>query len=155
MVADHFAILKVGPALTFAFREAVFSLSQIEREWLSGRSGISLSNITEIIETAMLQEPVYWKKYYHGSDSELGLARRYSYSDRIRYYWPHHEIQEALQRLIQNLSAQPLPLTLVSQFMPLQYQHIQDGQIKCTPLNLIHDKVIQVCRSYTFACSYP
>ena len=32
MVEDHFAILKVGPWLTFAFREAVLALSAIERE---------------------------------------------------------------------------------------------------------------------------
>lgn len=30
LVEDHFAILKVGPALTFAFREAVFALAAIE-----------------------------------------------------------------------------------------------------------------------------
>ena len=35
MVMDHFAILKVGPWLTFAFREAVFALAAIETEWLS------------------------------------------------------------------------------------------------------------------------
>lgn len=32
LVRDHFAILKVGPALTFALREAIFALAQIEQE---------------------------------------------------------------------------------------------------------------------------
>ena len=32
MVVDHLAILKVGPWLTYAFREAVFSLAAIEAE---------------------------------------------------------------------------------------------------------------------------
>ena len=32
LVRDHFAILKVGPALTFAYREAVLSLALIEKE---------------------------------------------------------------------------------------------------------------------------
>src|SRR5437763_5642484 len=34
MVRDHFAILKVGPALTFALREALWGLDAIEREWI-------------------------------------------------------------------------------------------------------------------------
>lgn len=36
LVEDHFAILKVGPWLTFAMREAIFALSEIERNWLAG-----------------------------------------------------------------------------------------------------------------------
>ncbi len=32
LVQDHFAILKVGPALTFAFREAIFALVNMENE---------------------------------------------------------------------------------------------------------------------------
>ena len=32
MVADHFTLLKVGPCLTNAFREAVFALEEIEAE---------------------------------------------------------------------------------------------------------------------------
>ena len=30
MVEAHFAILKVGPGLTYAFREAVFALAEME-----------------------------------------------------------------------------------------------------------------------------
>ena len=33
LVRDHFAILKVGPAVTFALREAIWALDRIEREW--------------------------------------------------------------------------------------------------------------------------
>lgn len=35
LVRDHFAILKVGPALTFALREAIFALAQIEQELIA------------------------------------------------------------------------------------------------------------------------
>ena len=41
MVEDHFAILKVGPQLTFAFREAIFALTAIERESLGRQQGSS------------------------------------------------------------------------------------------------------------------
>lgn len=33
LVRDHFAILKVGPALTFALREGLFALDKLDREW--------------------------------------------------------------------------------------------------------------------------
>ena len=34
LVRDHFAILKVGPGVTFALREALWALDAIEREWI-------------------------------------------------------------------------------------------------------------------------
>ena len=40
----------------------------------------------------MLEEPHWWKKYYEGDPHAQRLARRYSYSDRVRYYWPDPEI---------------------------------------------------------------
>jgi D-tagatose-1,6-bisphosphate aldolase subunit GatZ/KbaZ len=65
MVEDHFAILKVGPELTFAFREAVFALSAIEREMLRGKA-VRLSKVREALEAIMLRNPRYWRDYYHG-----------------------------------------------------------------------------------------
>ena len=54
MVEDHFAILKVGPSLTFAFREAAFALARMEEEWLSGRKDVELSSLIVVAERAML-----------------------------------------------------------------------------------------------------
>jgi D-tagatose-1,6-bisphosphate aldolase subunit GatZ/KbaZ len=50
MVEDQFAILKVGPALTFAFREAVFGLAMIEEELLAAKGEVELSRIRERLE---------------------------------------------------------------------------------------------------------
>ena len=58
MVEDHFAILKVGPWLTFAFREAIFALSAMERELLRGNKAIRLSEVRQALENAMLRDPV-------------------------------------------------------------------------------------------------
>ncbi|GAH81994.1 unnamed protein product, partial [marine sediment metagenome] len=71
MVEDHFAILKVGPWLTFALREAVFALAHMEAEWLSSRKGVNLSNIREVLEEAMVAHPEHWHKHYHGDDDQL------------------------------------------------------------------------------------
>ena len=87
MVQDHFAILKVETWFTYKFREAVFSLALIEGELLSAKKGIILSNLIEVIENRMLEFPAYWEKYYNSDESENRLKRKYSYSDRIRYYW--------------------------------------------------------------------
>jgi hypothetical protein len=40
------------------------------------------------MEAVMLAAPKNWDKYYHGTDAERALQRHFSYSDRIRYYWP-------------------------------------------------------------------
>ncbi len=152
MVRDHFAILKVGPWLTFAFREAVFALAEVEREWLSGRRGTKLSGVREALEEAMLANPASWKKYYSGDEASLQFARKYSYSDRSRYYWPQPGVSEALQRLLANLSEKPAPLTIISQYLPVQYQAIREGRIASAPQDLIRDKIMEVVEIYARAC---
>jgi D-tagatose-1,6-bisphosphate aldolase subunit GatZ/KbaZ len=101
MVRDHFAILKVGPALTNAFREAIFRLAAIEQELIPVAEQ---SNIVELLEKVMLEHPEPWRGYYHGSPAQLAQKQMTSLSDRIRYYWPDPRIQQALKQLLANLS---------------------------------------------------
>jgi len=153
LVEDHFAILKVGPWLTFAFREAVFALEQIEREWLGGKSGVELSKLAETMEAVMLANPSNWKAYYTGDEHGLKFARKYSYSDRSRYYWPNAQLDASLQRLLNNLARDPAPATLLAQFMPVQYAAVQLGQLENTPRALARHKVGEVLRVYRMACT--
>jgi len=83
--ADHFAILKVGPWMTFAYREAVFALEAVEKEWLGAARGTSLSSVTDTLEAAMQEKPKPLENYHHGNEAALRIARKYSYSDRSRY----------------------------------------------------------------------
>ncbi len=152
MVEDHFAILKVGPWLTFAGREALFALEAMEIEWLSGRKGLTLSGLRTALEAAMLENPRHWQKYYRGGEVELRFARSFSFSDRCRYYWPQPGVQQALQRLLHNLTEHPVPLTLLSQFMPDQYEAIREGRLKAQPLDLVRDKIARVLALYASAC---
>lgn len=128
LVRDHFAVLKVGPALTFAYREAIFALEMIEHEWLGRRPGITLSAVRAALETAMLANPGHWHKYYGNDPAEQALRRSFSYSDRSRYYWQRPEVQAAVARLHTNLSG-PLPLTLLSQFLPQQYALVRNARL--------------------------
>ena len=153
MVEDHFAILKVGPWLTFALREAVFALAAMEKEWLGNKGGVNLSGIVETIEDAMVKNPKHWQKHYHGSDEEVRYCRKYSYSDRVRYYWPQPEIQNALNLLFENLSQRPAVLTLLSQYMPVQYHKVRAEKIANNPVELIRDKIMEVISCYSYACS--
>ena len=149
LVRDKFAILKVGPALTFAFREAVFALAMIENELILAERR---SNLIEVLEEVMTRQPEHWQKYYHGEETAQRLARKFSRSDRLRYYWGSPQVQSALGRLLQNLGEKMLPLTLVSQFMPGQWERIRSGQIDNTPEAVILDKVNSVLEEYAFAC---
>jgi D-tagatose-1,6-bisphosphate aldolase subunit GatZ/KbaZ len=152
LVADHFAILKVGPWLTFAFREAVFALAAIEQEWLSSRKDISLSGLREALEKAMLDNPLHWKSYYHGDEDALRLAMNYSYSDRARYYWPQPAVAVALERLIGNLTTHPAPTSLLSQFLPRQSEAVRAGELLNQPAALIHHHILHVIDQYAYAC---
>ena len=152
MVEDHFAILKVGPWLTFAFREAVFALSAIERESLAYRKGVRLSQVTETLEGAMLRNPIYWRSYYRGSEDEMRMARLYSYSDRCRYYWGDAAVQQELAQLRANLHASPPPPTLVSQHLPLQYEAIRSGRLRAHAEDMVQEHIQTVLRVYAAAC---
>jgi len=152
MVRDHFAILKVGPWLTFAFREAVFALAAMEKEWFSSAANITLSGLPEVLEVEMLRNPEYWKNYYHGDEVALRISRKYSYSDRIRYYWPQPSVAEALQRLIQNLTAHPAPPSMLSQYLPRQSDAVRAAEIPNEPNAIIRHKILEVLDHYAFAC---
>jgi D-tagatose-1,6-bisphosphate aldolase subunit GatZ/KbaZ len=149
LVQDHFAILKVGPALTFAFREAVFALAMMENELVSPDER---SHLVETLDEVMLREPAHWQDHYHGTPSQMAFARKYSLSDRIRYYWSDPQVQSAIARLFQNLASKPLPPTLVSQFLPAGREKIRSGRIVNSPDSLILDRVGSVLEDYAFAC---
>lgn len=151
LVEDHFAILKVGPWLTFAYREAIFALSSIERELLARRKGYRVSQVREALETAMLQNPVHWRSYYQGDEDEQSLSRAFSYSDRCRYYWHESTVQNEVTQLFENLSTTQVPLTLISQYLPSQYEPIRAGSQR-KPEMLVQKHIRNVLRLYADAC---
>lgn len=141
LVKNHFFFLKVGPELTFRFREAIWALAKIEEEIINDPKSL----IRETFEEQMTKDPGYWVNYYNGSDKELRILRTYSYSDRIRYYWTDLEISKSLNMLIANLEQVNLPESIVSQaFMGLDF-----GEVPETPLALI-ELHIQRCISRYF-----
>lgn len=151
MVVDGIAILKVGPALTFALREALFALNQIETELYRYLPETRLSNFTQVLDEAMLRRPQNWKKHYHGSPIKVRLARKFSFSDRARYDLPDPEVREALDLLLGNLALTAIPLTLISQYMPVQYRHVRAGLIKADAESLLKDRVVDCINDYTYA----
>src|SRR6266496_3703408 len=152
MVEDHFAILKVGPWLTFAFREAIFALSAMERELLGGIRAVRLSEVPQALENAMLRNPSHWRSYYHGNEARQRFSRAYSYSDRCRYYWHEAEVQEEIGRLLANLENQSLPATLISQYLPLEYEAHRAGSLSTRPRDLVRHHIQAILRQYAKAC---
>ena len=150
LVADHFAILKVGPALTFALREAIFGLAHMEEALIPPERR---SRVLEVIDEVMLNEPGYWKKYYRPTWSQAMVDIHFSLSDRIRYYWPHPRISQSVEKLIANLEEVTLPPGLISQFLPGQFESVNTGALAATPHNLIIDKIQDVLRAYRYGCA--
>lgn len=148
MVEDHFVILKVGPGLTFAMREAVFALARMEAEVLNEFEGENLSQIIETLDAAMLRNPKYWQKYYSQETSAAAYARKYSLSDRIRYYWNDPEVELAFNHLLANLEAHPVPLTLLSQYMPAEHASIRKSGVIKKPRQLIWTHIEAVLADY-------
>jgi D-tagatose-1,6-bisphosphate aldolase subunit GatZ/KbaZ len=150
LVAGHFGILKVGPGLTFALREALWALADIEEEMLGAGKGSDFKNtVLEVMRT----EPEHWRKYYGDDPARTRFNQQYSLSDRIRYYWPHPAIQAAQARLLANLEREAPPLTLLSQYLPAQYEAVREGRVRNLPADLIKEGVAKVLRQYMDACA--
>jgi D-tagatose-1,6-bisphosphate aldolase subunit GatZ/KbaZ len=147
LVADGWAVLKVGPALTFALREALFALETIERELVAPERR---SRLRETAEAAMLADPSWWERYY-GEQVEPALARAFSFSDRIRYYWPTPPVRAAQERLLENLSSVRVALPLLSQALPAQFARVRAGELEPSPRALVLDHITDVLRTYRAA----
>jgi len=153
MVEDHFAILKVGPWLTFAYREAVLALAAIERELLKASTGIRQSQVREALNQAMLSNPVYWRSYYLGDEEKIRRELIYSYSDRCRYYWNELTVQKEVAQLFGNLAARPIPLNLLSQFLPFEFEAVREGALEATWETIVRHHIQRVLRVYSRACA--
>lgn len=150
MVQDGIAILKVGPALTFALREALFALESIEKELCKGQNA-QLSNFRTVLDRQMLENPGNWQKHYHGSQSQLDFARAFSFSDRARYYLPEPAVRDSISKLLANLDSEKIPLTLLSQYLPWCYQAVRDGKISNNADDIILEQIGRYIDDYLFA----
>lgn len=150
LVEDGVGILKVGPGLTFAMREAMFALENIEKELLFG-TNTEPSKFAEILDAEMLKNDKNWRKHYQGTELELRLKRKYSFSDRCRYYMPVPEVEKAADRLLSNLRTTGIPLNLLSQFMPIQYTKVREGLLENDPVALIEDRITNTIDEYLYA----
>jgi D-tagatose-1,6-bisphosphate aldolase subunit GatZ/KbaZ len=112
LVASHFAILKVGPEMTFAFRQAVVAMAHIE-----SRLSVRQSDILAVLAAEMDRDPSEWRRYI-ADDERADAMRLFGLSDRVRYYWPRPPVAQALQRLFANLDAGRPEIGLIAQYAP-------------------------------------
>lgn len=146
LVRDGFAILKVGPGLTFALREALYGLDHIASA-LDGKPPA----LAAAMEDVMVANPSNWQKYLHGTPDDLRRERHFGYADRIRYYWPDPAAQSALARLDARLDGRRIPETLVSQYLGALYPGVAAGHLEPTPHALQIAAVERVLRQYRAA----
>lgn len=146
LVQANFFFLKVGPELTFRFREAVWALAS-----LAEQLGLDPSDdIRGVLHDRMRTNPGHWRDYYSGTTQDVELQKVYSYSDRIRYYWADPQVAQALDRLITFLTNTPPPETLVSQ----AFAGLEFGAIPTKPGALIEHHVQRCIGRYFEAAGH-
>lgn len=151
LVRNGFTILKVGPELTFAFREGLFALAAIEQELIEPDSRSHLRNV---IERVMCNEPDAWRAYYHGDTQTKTWLRGFSYSDRIRYYWNQPEIATAVDRLMKSLNKVDIPQPLLQQYFGHESRWLEPPgeQRQDLPAALLEQKIFAVLERYRQGC---
>ena len=151
MLEDGIAILKVGPALSFAMREGLFLLSHIEQELLPDGRLDSAERLPEVLEQAMRANPEHWRAYYRGNKAEIGFSLKYSLSDRARYYWTDPRVSSCVDGLLQRLDSIRIPPALLSQYFPAQFSRVADGRLAPSARALIVDRIRDTLRCYSNA----
>ena len=148
LVEDGFAILKVGPQLTFALREALYGLDLIASDLLPDYGERPLY---AAMEKLMTSDPRDWQGHYHGTPAEQRVLRHYSLSDRIRYYWNRPEATLAVGRLIAALSGQNASATLFQQHLPMMESF---ADMPLDPDNILLASVQRSLEGYNCACGF-
>lgn len=146
LVADGFAILKVGPELTFVLREALYALDLIASDLVAGYGDRPLMRT---MERLMLDEPGHWHRHYAGDDETQRMLRHFSLSDRIRYYWASRTAERAVSDLLETLSGRLIPPPLLWQHMP-EAQGFADKPLD--PAELLIWRVRKSLAAYHSAC---
>ncbi|SMX33276.1 D-tagatose-bisphosphate aldolase, class II, non-catalytic subunit [Actibacterium lipolyticum] len=147
LVKDGFPILKVGPELTFALREALYGLDLIATELVPGYGDRPLYRT---LEALMTEHPTHWARHYAGGETEQRMLRHYSLSDRIRYYWSSAPAKAAVSELIKALKGARVPVTLFWQFLP-DAQAFADAPFD--PEDIIIQRIIRTLDCYHTACT--
>jgi D-tagatose-1,6-bisphosphate aldolase subunit GatZ/KbaZ len=152
LVEDRFAILKMGPWLTFACREALFALEEIARELHEADPSRPLPHLRRTLEFAMRTDPSHWEGHYFGSPGERSMACRFSFSDRSRYYWQDPAVAAEVERLLEATRG-PLPLPLLSQYLPQALEPVLAGALPADGRSLVTHAVRRVLHHYAQACT--
>ncbi len=149
LVQDGFAILKVGPGLTFALREALYGLDAIAGEIAANYVAGTLPHV---MDTVMLAAPQHWRAYVSGTEADHHTQRHFGLSDRIRYLWPDPLAQKAVDCLMAALGGVELPWPLISQHLGRLADGVAEGAIKPVAHDMLIAAVQGALAPYVTAC---
>jgi len=143
LVLDGFAILKVGPWLTFALREGLMALAHMEMELAATGKIAQPSRLRQVLLQEMNTQPDFWQPYCQND-----LEKWFGFSDRIRYYWAKPAVEQAVKQLINNLKSIEIPPGLLSQYLPDLYPAVRAGLLANEPDQLLLAKVKTILAYY-------
>ncbi|WP_149589649.1 class II D-tagatose-bisphosphate aldolase non-catalytic subunit [Tabrizicola flagellatus] len=146
-----FAFQKVGPALTFAWREALYALDTIRAQngWASGPS------LPDTMEAVMLANPAHWQAHVHGQTADPRTERHFGLADRIRYYWPAPAAEQAVARLLADLDDRRLPDPLLAAHFRAEEIALARESRHSLPRALALARVQTALRPYFFTGTRP
>ncbi len=150
LVDDGFAILKIGPSLTYALREALYGMEMAAAEIDHGPR-----NLRDTMEKLMVDEPGPWREHIHGDAASQQSQRHYGLADRIRYYWLKPEAQAALAAFHQRFAETKPHIGLLSQYLsaPFVKEALEAGDDLSDPDALIKRAIRRSLRPWLEACN--
>ena len=147
----HFAFLKVGPALTFAYRQALYSLDHLRR-WYRA-DGEDRPDLPALMEQLMREQPGHWRNHYDGEGGALVRQLHFGHADRIRYYWPERRARAAVADLMRDLSSLRVADPVVEQYFPPEViergKALESAEVGW-PKALVHARIQAALRPYLF-----
>ena len=148
MVADGIAILKVGPALTHAFINALFNLELLLDD-LTSRG----KKFTTALQGCMQAQPKYWQAYVPQISSLTirDCYKKYSLSDRARYYLGDPTVLKEIEEMFSVFAKVNVPVFMVDRYFPRQFRLILQGDLDFNLDSILEDEIKQVVIPYVYA----
>lgn len=142
-----FAFQKVGPALTFAWREALYALDSLRAQQRHQRG----PSLPDVMETLMLAEPKYWQGHYPRDAANLSSLLHFGLADRIRYYWALPQAEAAVGELFADLGGINLSDALILQHFSQSELASARQSFQSLPYALALGRVQSALRPYFFS----
>ena len=107
--------------------------------------------INQIVGYILSGDPTYITSHNDARNLIRLIERDELLEKMVKYYIGLEDNTEAINKLFDNLRKYDIPMNMLHQYMPLQYNKVRDGIITKDPKDLAIDGILEFMHDYEYA----